>query len=172
VTEQESIKKKRGEEIRDCSFGDIHGCIKYLPYERVCTLLGGKQDTCEHVFYSVLGANLAEGVVSEWYSRTSMDTSTYQKTSFIKHQIAKPKRNMCRREVLESLYIYLSCKITTLCCVARCPSGYRLCHAMRALSTNRRRPHAQTNSSRKPRICKVIKYFHALYAKPLKWFER
>lgn len=101
-----------------------------------------------------------------------MDTSTYQKTSFIKYQIAKPKRNMCRREVLESLYIYLSCKITTLCCVARCPSGYRLCHAMRALSTNRRRHHAQTNSSCKPRICKVMKYFHALYAKPLKWFDR
>jgi hypothetical protein len=43
VTEQESIKGKEGKKIRDCSFGDIHGCIKYLPYERVCTMRGSKQ---------------------------------------------------------------------------------------------------------------------------------
>lgn len=68
VTEQESIKGKEGKKIRDCSFGDIHSCIKYPPYERVCTMRGGKQDNCDHVFYSVLGVgssvSLAEGVVS------------------------------------------------------------------------------------------------------------
>jgi hypothetical protein len=79
VTEQEGIEGKEGKKIRDCSFEDIHGCIKYLPYERVCTLLGGKQDTCEHVFYSVLGANLAEGVVSEDFIHQAPDRQAKKK---------------------------------------------------------------------------------------------